>query len=155
MRRCGCTFRPPLTRQIQQLEDELGALLFKRTSHDVELTDAGLVLYEEARHILGQAERAAERTHKAAQGLLGRIDVAIFGVIPQLLRRFRDAYPEVSIVLHSLDKDAQLDALRHPTPAQVDLCCIYRSDDDSCILQAFLGSVRQGVVEGSGSLRQR
>jgi LysR family transcriptional regulator, benzoate and cis,cis-muconate-responsive activator of ben and cat genes len=275
--------QPPLTRQIQQLEDELGALLFKRTSRGVELTDAGRVLYEEARHILGQAERAAERTHKAAQGLLGRIDVAIFGsgifgVIPQLLRRFRDAYPEVSIVLHSLDKDAQLDALRHrritvafnrlmrpveglcsetilteplfvavpsdspltartaitmeelaphplvlfptgsrpsfidqvsgmcraagfvpqvaqevrdvvhavalvatgfgvalvprsatfmhipgvtyrplhhPTPAQVDLCCIYRSDDDSCILQAFLGSVRQGVVEGSGSLRQR
>lgn len=110
--------QPPLTRQIQQLEDEVGALLFKRTSRGVELTDAGRVLYEEARHILAQAERAAERTHKAAQGLLGRIDVAIFGsgifgVIPQLLRRFRDAYPEVNIVLHSLDKEAQIDALRH------------------------------------------
>lgn len=110
--------QPPLTRQIQQLEEQVGALLFKRTSRGVELTDAGRVLYEEARNILGQAERAAERTHKAALGRLGRIDVAIFGsgifgVIPQLLRRFREAYPEVNIVLHSLDKEGQIDALRH------------------------------------------
>jgi LysR family transcriptional regulator, benzoate and cis,cis-muconate-responsive activator of ben and cat genes len=110
--------QPPLTRQIQQLEEQVGALLFKRTSRGVELTDAGRVLYEEARNILSQTERAAERTHKAALGRLGRIDVAIFGsgifgVIPQLLRRFRDAYPEVNIVLHSLDKEEQIDALRH------------------------------------------
>jgi DNA-binding transcriptional LysR family regulator len=110
--------QPPLTRQIQQLEAEVGALLFRRTSRGVELTDAGRVLYDDARGILAQTERAAERTHKAALGLLGRIDVAIFGsgifgVIPQLLRRFRDACPEVNIVLHSLDKEAQIDALRH------------------------------------------
>jgi LysR family transcriptional regulator, benzoate and cis,cis-muconate-responsive activator of ben and cat genes len=110
--------QPPLTRQIQQLEEQVGALLFMRTSRGVELTDAGRVLYEEARNILNQTERAAERTQKAALGRLGRIDVAIFGsgifgVIPQLLRRFRDAYPEVNIVLHSLDKEGQIDALRH------------------------------------------
>jgi DNA-binding transcriptional LysR family regulator len=110
--------QPPLTRQIQQLEEQLGALLFRRTSRGVELTDAGRVLYEDARSILGQAERAAERTHKAALGLLGRIDVAIFGsgifgVIPQLLRRFRNDYPEVSITLHSMNKEEQIDALRH------------------------------------------
>ncbi|MEY4754035.1 MAG: hypothetical protein RJA44_1710, partial [Pseudomonadota bacterium] len=110
--------QPPLTRQIQQLEEEIGALLFKRSSRGVELTDAGRVLYEDARSILGQAERAAERTHKAALGRLGRIDVAIFGsgifgVIPQLLRRFRTDYPEVNIVLHSMTKEEQIDALRH------------------------------------------
>lgn len=110
--------QPPLTRQIQQLEEQVGALLFKRTSRGVELTDAGRVLYDEACSILAQAERAAERTHKAALGLLGRIDVAIFGsgifgVIPQLLRRFREAYPEVSIALHTMTKEEQIDALRH------------------------------------------
>jgi DNA-binding transcriptional LysR family regulator len=110
--------QPPLTRQIQQLEEQVGALLFKRTSRGVELTDAGRVLYDEACSILAQAERAAERTHKAALGLLGRIDVAIFGsgifgVIPQLLRRFREAYPEVSITLHTMTKEEQIDALRH------------------------------------------
>ena len=51
--------QPPLTRQIQQLEDQLGVQLFKRTNRGVELTDAGRVLYDDARNILGMAERAA------------------------------------------------------------------------------------------------
>lgn len=110
--------QPPLTRQIQQLEGQLGVQLFRRTNRGVELTDAGRVLYEDARKILGMAERAAERSSKAAQGLLGRVDVAvfgsgIFGAIPRLLRQFRKAYPEVSIFLHNMVKDEQIDALRH------------------------------------------
>ncbi len=110
--------QPPLTRQIQQLEEEVGAQLFRRTTKGVELTDAGRVLHDDARHILGLARRAAERTHKAALGLMGRIDVAIFGsgifgAIPQLLRKFRASYPEVNIVLHSMTKEQQIDALHH------------------------------------------
>lgn len=110
--------QPPLTRQIQALEHQLGAVLLTRGARGVELTDAGRVLYDEARLLLAQVDRAAERTQKAAQGLLGRIDIAlfgsgIFGVIPQRLRRFRELYPDVSIVLHSMSKDEQIDALRH------------------------------------------
>lgn len=110
--------QPPLTRQIQQLEEELGAQLFHRTPRGVDLTDAGRVLYDDARNILGLAERAAERTSKAAQGLLGRVDVAIFGsgifgVIPRMMRRFRESHPEVSIRLHNMGKEEQIDALRH------------------------------------------
>lgn len=109
--------QPPLTRQIQLLEEQLGAQLFRRTHRGVELTDAGRVFYDDARNILALAERAAERANKAAQGLLGRVDVAIFGsgifgVIPLLLRKFRESFPEVNIVLHNMTKDQQLDALR-------------------------------------------
>lgn len=110
--------QPPLTRQIQLLEDRLGAQLFRRTSRGVALTDAGRVLYDDARNLLSMADRAAERAHKAAQGLLGRVDVAIFGsgifgAIPLMLRRFRESYPEVSVNLHNMMKDEQIDALRH------------------------------------------
>lgn len=110
--------QPPLTRQIQQLEDLLGVQLFKRNNRGVELTDAGRVLYDDARNILGLTERAMERSSKAAQGLLGRLDVAIFGSgifgeIPRMLRVFREAHPEVSIFLHNMVKDEQIDALRH------------------------------------------
>jgi len=110
--------QPPLTRQIQQLEDQLGVQLFKRTNRGVELTDAGRVMYDDARNILGLTERAMERSSKAALGLLGRVDVAIFGsgifgAIPQLMRAFRKAHPEVNIVLHNMVKDEQIDALRH------------------------------------------
>lgn len=110
--------QPPLTRQIQQLEDQLGVQLFRRTNRGVELTDAGRVLYDDARNILGLTERAIERSNKAARGLLGRVDVAIFGsgifgAIPRLMRAFREAHPEVSIFLHNMVKDEQIDALRH------------------------------------------
>lgn len=110
--------QPPLTRQIQQLEDQMGVTLFRRTHRGVELTDAGKVLYDDARQILGMTERAIERSHKAAHGQLGRVDVAIFGsgifgAIPRLLRAFRHAHPGVSIYLHNMVKDEQIDALRH------------------------------------------
>lgn len=110
--------QPPLTRQIQQLEDQIGVQLFRRTNRGVELTDAGRVLYDDARAILGMTERAVERSSKAAQGLLGRVDVAIFGsgifgAIPRLMRTFREAHPDVSIFLHNMVKDEQIDALRH------------------------------------------
>lgn len=110
--------QPPLTRQIQQLEDQLGVQLFNRTNRGVELTDAGRVLYDDARSILGMTERAIERSNKAALGQLGRVDVAIFGsgifgAIPKLVHAFRQAHPEVSIFLHNMVKDEQVDALRH------------------------------------------
>ncbi len=110
--------QPPLTRQIQQLEEQIGVQLFRRSNRGVALTDAGRVLYDDARAILGMAERAVERSSKAAQGLLGRLDVAIFGsgifgAIPRLMRAFRKAHPEVSIFLHNMVKDEQIDALRH------------------------------------------
>ena len=110
--------QPPLTRQIQQLEEQIGVQLFQRTNRGVELTDAGRVLYDDACNILGLAERAVERSNKAAQGLLGRVDVAIFGsgifdAIPRLMRSFREAHPEVSIYLHNMVKEEQIDALRH------------------------------------------
>ena len=109
--------QPPLTRQIQQLEDELGAQLFKRSVKGMELTDAGRTLYADAKNILALAELAAERTRRAAQGLIGRLDVGIFGsgvfdVVPRVLLRFRQAFPDVKVVLHTLDKTEQVEALR-------------------------------------------
>ena len=59
--------QPALSKQIQQLEEELGFPLFYRTKQRVELLDAGHVLLDEARRILRQAENAVEsarRTHK-------------------------------------------------------------------------------------------
>ena len=109
--------QPPLTRQIQQLEEDLGATLFVRSVKGVELTDAGKTLYTEAKNILTLVDLASERTKRAAQGLIGRLDVGIFGsgmydIIPRVLRKFRAAYPEVKIVLHPMTKGEQVEALR-------------------------------------------
>ena len=109
--------QPPLTRQIQQLEEDLGVQLFKRSVKGMELTEAGRTLYVEAKNVLALVELATERTQRAAQGLIGRLDIGIFGsgifdVVPRVLLRFRQAFPDVKIVLHTLDKAEQVEALR-------------------------------------------
>lgn len=109
--------QPPLTRQIQQLEDELEVKLFDRTSRGMDLTEAGELFLVEARNILSVVERATERTQRAGQGKLGRLDVAIFGSgildsIPKILLAFRKAHPNVKVVLHTMEKGEQITALR-------------------------------------------
>jgi len=109
--------QPPLTRQIQQLEEELGVQLFTRTPRGMELTQPGEMFLEEARNIRSVVEQATERTQRAGQGRLGRLDIGIFGsailgTIPRLLLAFRSAYPEVKVILHNMNKEAQIEALR-------------------------------------------
>lgn len=108
--------QPPLTRQIQQLEEGLGVQLLIRTPKGVELTQAGRTLYSEAKNILSLTDLAAERTIKAEQGHLGRLDIAIFGsaildLIPQTIVRFRHRYPDINVVLHTMAKSNQIRAL--------------------------------------------
>lgn len=109
--------QPPLTRQIQQLEEELGVQLLIRTPRGVELTQAGEMFLEEARNVRSIVEQAIERTRRAGQGKLGRLDIGIFGTgilgaIPQLLHLFRYTHPDVRVVLHTMSKDEQIEALR-------------------------------------------
>jgi DNA-binding transcriptional LysR family regulator len=112
-----CISQPPLTRQIQQLEDHLGVQLFTRTPKGVDLTNAGEMFLEEAQNILSVVEQATERTKKAGAGQLGRLDIGIFGsailkIIPKILLAFRKQYPDVEVVLHTMDKAEQIEALR-------------------------------------------
>ncbi len=109
--------QPPLTRQIQQLEDTLGVKLFARSNRGVALTAAGQTFLDEARRLLSLADQAMDRTRLAERGAIGRIDIAVFGsaildVIPQLLQSFRVAFPKVVVALHTMGRVAQIRALR-------------------------------------------
>jgi DNA-binding transcriptional LysR family regulator len=107
--------QPPLTRQIQQLETEVGATLFERSRKGVQMTDAGQVLFEEARNLLVLATRARERTKLAGLGQSGRLDIGLFGsnilAVPQLLQMFRTQYPDIEMIVHAMNKEEQLRAL--------------------------------------------
>lgn len=109
--------QPPLTRQIQLLESELGAALFDRQPKGLVLTAAGSTLLSDARRILGMADAAKDRAAQAGRGEIGRLDVGIFGSaifhhIPRLLLQFRSRYPQVQISLHEQTKAEQIQALR-------------------------------------------
>ncbi|MBS0528552.1 MAG: LysR family transcriptional regulator [Proteobacteria bacterium] len=107
--------QPPLTRQIHQLEKQIGAQLFQRTGKGVQMTNAGQVLLEEARNILVLTERAQQRTRRAGLGQSGRLDIGVFGsnilAIPALLQTFRQEFPDVDVVVHAMNKEKQLEAL--------------------------------------------
>lgn len=109
--------QPPLTRHIRALEEELGTPLFIRTPKGVDLTEAGQALAEDLPKVLALTQRSRERALRVAQGLVGQLDVGLFGsgvldVIPRLLARFHALRPEVRINLHNLSKSAQIQALR-------------------------------------------
>ena len=109
--------QPPLTRQIQLMESELGARLFDRLPRGLALTAAGISLLDDARRILGLVDAAKDRAAQAGRGEIGRLDVGIFGsaifhYIPRLLLQFRSLYPNVKIRLYEQTKVEQIQALR-------------------------------------------
>lgn len=109
--------QPPLTRQIQGLEEELGTQLFVRTPRGVELTSAGQVMLDQVPNILALVKATKEKTQYAGKGFIGRLDIGTFGsgilrVIPRLLERFHAERPEVRIGLYNMTKSQQIQALR-------------------------------------------
>ncbi len=108
--------QPPLTRQIKALEEELGVLLFTRTHWGVKLTQAGESLLEHARNIRAHVDLAKEYAQRAGNGQIGRIDVGMYGsamlnIVPQILNSFVAGHPDVKVVLHTLRKGPQIEAL--------------------------------------------
>ncbi|CAG4885422.1 Aromatic hydrocarbon utilization transcriptional regulator CatR (LysR family) [Georgfuchsia toluolica] len=108
--------QPPLTRQIQQLEQTLKVHLFKRTPRGVTLTEAGVTFLEEARKLQFLADQAVIRTQMTSRGELGRIEIGVFGsailsVIPQLMLEFGKIHPKVTFGLHTMHKSEQIEAL--------------------------------------------
>ena len=93
--------QPPLSRQIRDLERELGVTLFERRPV-VRLTEAGRVFVKCARTILAESDRLVERTVLASRGEYGTIRVgyiysAVFDTLPQLVAAMGKSYPGVTV----------------------------------------------------------
>jgi len=108
--------QPALSRQIRQLEDELGVVLLERSRHQVQLTKAGRAFLAEAQSILRQSEEAirlARKTNEAGQAPLnlGYIWGLFHSLTPPVLERFRRRSPETAIHLFDLAPLAQARAI--------------------------------------------
>lgn len=108
--------QPPLSRQIQQLESELGVQLIDRTSRSVTLTAAGAAFLPDARRILSLSESAALTVRRVPAGDLGTVVVGFTGasahaVLPRLLEAARERLPDVKIVLREMVTSVQIESL--------------------------------------------
>lgn len=127
--------QPPLSYQIKQLETDLGVLLFERTGRGVRLTDAGRVLFDEARRILMQLEQTARMVERVGSGEVGRLNLGFVPsasneVLPPLLHHFRRGFPDVQLFLQEMTPDEVVQRL-HAT--QVDLGFFYLPFEDNLL----------------------
>ncbi len=109
--------QPALSRQVRELEEELGVRLLHRDSHSVRLTESGEIYLERCRSILDQVSRAGDEVRRAARGEIGKLSVAFIGslgheLLPLVLQRFRQHHPEVLLELHETSPGDQLEQLK-------------------------------------------
>ncbi|QMU28664.1 LysR family transcriptional regulator [Adhaeribacter radiodurans] len=94
--------QPPLTRMIQQIENDLGVALFERTKRSVKLTPAGSELWQDAKQMLLQMQTVKKRLATHGQGQTGTLKVGYVGAVmhsalPTLLADFAKNYPNLKL----------------------------------------------------------
>lgn len=92
--------QPAVSRAIRDLEQDLGVVLLNRTNRNVQITEAGNTFLEGCRRVMMAIEETTDRTSRAHVGKIGSLrigytDNAISGVLPDLLKAFRDQQPGV------------------------------------------------------------
>ncbi|ACM31243.1 LysR family transcriptional regulator [Rhizobium rhizogenes] len=109
--------QPPLSRQIQQLEEELGVDLLDRSKRPLSLTEAGRFLYEQAAKTLVNLEHIREQTRRIGRSqrerfIIGCVGSTLYGGIPDLVRRMRIQWPELDIEIREMMSTEQVTALK-------------------------------------------
>lgn len=109
--------QPPLSQQIQGLEEELGVRLFERSKRRVELTEAGRRFLAKAYGILDETDQAIDCARRAARGEIGELrigftsSVPFTSLLPDLIRQYRQQRPEVTLTLREMFTSDQYAAL--------------------------------------------
>ncbi len=104
--------QPPLSRQIQMLEAELGVALVLRNSRPVRLTEAGRVFYEQAVQVLHRVEQMKSVTQQIGADqrrrlAIGFVPSALYGGLPLLIRRLRQRFPDIDLQMLELTTSLQ------------------------------------------------
>ncbi|HYZ10049.1 MAG TPA: LysR family transcriptional regulator [Pseudonocardiaceae bacterium] len=155
--------QPSLSKQIQNLETELGSELFHRARGNVSLTPAGEVLMPLAKRILADVETARLQVHELAELRSGRLRLGATpslctGLVADALARFRSTYPGIELIV---DESGSRNLVRQITEGGLDLAVItsplHRSDpvlDAAAILREELAvAVPRDAEPDLGSIR--
>jgi DNA-binding transcriptional LysR family regulator len=112
--------QPALSRQVQDLEEEIGVDLFRRSPRGVTLTAEGKLFLNEAREVLKHADESVERARALARGEYGELHIGYSAIptaeiLPASLAAFRRAVPRVKVLLHDLSRDKITAGLHNAT----------------------------------------
>lgn len=113
--------QPAISRQIQDLEDELGFLLFERSPRGLKLTLAGESYLRDVRKVMASLDSAVRAAKRVAVGLQGQLRLGYVenagwdGLVPRTFSRFQAEVPEVKIELTALNSPEQLRAIADET----------------------------------------
>ena len=110
--------QPSLGRQVQDLEDEIGVDLLKRSPRGVTLTAEGKLFLEEARDVLLRVDESVKKVRALARGEYGELHVAYaptptVEILPLALAGFQKAVPDVKVLLHDMSSDEIVDGLHN------------------------------------------
>src|SRR6266481_6174206 len=109
--------QPALSRQMSDLEDEIGVDLMKRSPRGVTLTAEGKLFLDEVRELLKRADESVEKVRALARGEYGELRVGYaptptVEILPPALAAFQKAVPRVKLLLHDLSSDELINGLR-------------------------------------------
>ncbi|HET9431161.1 MAG TPA: LysR substrate-binding domain-containing protein [Chitinophagaceae bacterium] len=112
--------QPPLSRMIQQIENELGVLLFERTKRSVILTAAGFELLKDAKQMVLQMETVKKRLAIHGKGETGTLRIGYVGAVmhselPVLLSSFSKNFPHIHLHFEEMPNNALLQGLNNAT----------------------------------------
>lgn len=145
--------QPPLSRQIQQLEEELGVQLLVRSSRPVRLTDAGRLFHEEALQVLGRVEQMKNAARQVGRGQrrllsIGFVASTLYSGLPALIRRLRQQRPDLDIKLVEMMSVLQIEALK---TGRIDIGFGRVRTNDSSVARLVLKEERLAVALPPGS----
>ena len=108
--------QPGISRQIRDLEDEIGFQLFDRSPKSLKLTDAGKIFLAGAKAVLQRADKAVKTARAVAEQAGGELHVGYapsltVKILPQALRGFQRQFPKVRVALHDLSTEEMLAGL--------------------------------------------
>lgn len=108
--------QPPLSRQIQQLEEIIGVALLVRGARPLELTEAGRFFYGHAVQLLAQGAEVISMTRRIGnierKFSIGFVGSTLFGFLPEVVRRFKAAHPTTEVTLQEMTTMEQIAALK-------------------------------------------